>query len=206
MIKYLIWDFDGVICNSKAIAFRNHNKICEKYGLPKIKEDADYMQVINDKALNKYISKDSIAKYYEEHRNLMLEECEKYNVFDKVIKFIGNIKVESIIITATYEQIVKRVLRNNGYDYRKFKSIIGRETKGNKKDKITNLCKALNVDFSEIIYIGDTITDIEFCNELNIPVIAVGYGYCNPEVFNVEKTIKVCETEDMLIECIKSII
>lgn len=35
MIKYLMWDFDGVICNSKAVAFRNHNKICKKYGLPK---------------------------------------------------------------------------------------------------------------------------------------------------------------------------
>lgn len=164
------------------------------------------MKVINDKALNKYISKDSIASYYEEHRNLMLEECEKYSVFDKVIKLIENIKVESIIITATYEQIVKRVLRNNGYDYRKFKFIIDRETKGNKKDKITKLCNTLNIDFSEIIYIGDTITDVEFCNELNIPVIAVGYGYCEPSIFSNKNVLQVCDSEDKLIEFIKSII
>ena len=88
MIKYLIWDFDGVICNSKKIAFENHNKICHKYNLPSIKKDSDYLKVISDEKLKKYISSDEISLYYRDHRELMYKNCREYKVFNKIIEFI----------------------------------------------------------------------------------------------------------------------
>ena len=31
MIKYFIWDFDGVICDSRDVAFNVHNKVRKNY-------------------------------------------------------------------------------------------------------------------------------------------------------------------------------
>ena len=68
-----------------------------------------------------------------------------------------------------------------------------------------NICKNLNISNNEIIYIGDTINDIEFCEKLKIPIIAVGYGYCHPSVLNKRNVLKVCKSEDELINYIKMV-
>lgn len=206
MIKFIVWDFDGVICDSKKIAFDVHNGIREKYNqLPKIQDEYDYAKMMNsgyDESLSKYLNKEQIDRYFLEHREKMLERKYEFKVYSKVLRYIQKNQINSAIITATYEKLVKDVLKNNGYESNIFKYILGRETNGNKANKLYDLCNTLNIEKDEIVYIGDTLSDIEFCSKLEIPIICVGYGYFPVDLLVNHKVLKICNTQEELIEYI----
>ena len=208
MIKYLIWDFDGVICDSKNIAFEIHNQIAKRQKkLPMIYNEYDYAKIMNegyDESLGKYLNKDEINQYFFEHREAMYKRRMEFKLHSKVVDFIKNNKIPSIIITATYEKLVLDVLKNNGYDGNMFKNIFGRETEGSKVEKLNNLCQKRKIKKDEIVYIGDTLSDIEFCKKVNIPIISVGYGYCPPELFKKKEILKLCNSEEELVNYIST--
>lgn len=113
--------------------------------------------------------------------------------------------IPSIIITATYEKLVKYILKNNGYDEKIFENILGRETEGGKSEKICKTLEKLNLDSSEVVYIGDTLNDVNFCNKMGINIIAVGYGYCPKKVFKDSDIFSLCNTQEELIKFINQI-
>lgn len=202
-IKYLIWDFDGVLCDSKTEAFKVHNYLCKKFkSLPKINNENDYAKLINnkyDKALSRYLSNEEIQEYFKLHRDKMYEIRNQLKTFNEVIRFIKNVKIDSIILMSTYCKLVKDVLENNGYKSNIFRKIIGREDSGSKSDKMKKLLKYLDVKNEEVLYIGDTMNDVEFCKELNIPIIAVSYGYCAKDSFMETDVISISDTQNELI-------
>ena len=209
MIKYFIWDFDGVICDSAELAFKAHNEICIEYNmLPKILNCYDYAKLIEggyDESLMRYLSKKELNDYFYKHREMIYEKRSELKLFSMVIENIKNKKIPSIIITSTYEKVVKDVLRNNGYKSEMFKEIIGREKEGSKAEKLLRLCKSFNIQLNEIVYIGDSLSDIDFCNKLGVNIIAVSYGYCPKEVFENKNILKLCNNESELIDYINVI-
>lgn len=209
MIKYFIWDFDGVICDSADLAFEIHNEICNYYtNLPKVSNCYDYANLIQggyDESLMKYLSKEQLNDYFYKHREKIYEKRNELKLFLMVIEDIKNNKIPSIIITSTYEKVVKDVLQNNGYKLDLFKEVIGREKKGSKAEKLIELCKRLNIQLNEIIYIGDSLSDVDFCNKLGVNIIAVSYGYCPKEVFKNKNVLKLCNNEIELIDYINVI-
>lgn len=206
MIKYIIWDFDGVICDSRQMAFKIHNDISKKYkGLPMILSQNDYAKFVNqgyDESLSRYLDKNQIDEYFFENREEMFKNRQSLEVFSNIVNFIEKDKIPSIIITATYQKLVEDVLINNGYNKNMFSYILGRETKGSKAEKLENVCKELNLSKNEVIYIGDTLSDVAFCNNIGINIICVGYGYCPSLVFEGKNVLSICDTEEKLIEYI----
>lgn len=210
MIKYLIWDFDGVLCNSKHEAFSAHNKICKKFQkLPHIYNETDYAEVFNcqyDMAIAKYLSKEEIEEYFETHRKIMISKKDSYNLYEKIFQCINHFKQKSIIITSTSAELVRYIIKNNGYNSNIFVEIIGRETEGSKSIKLIDLCSRYNLNKEkEIIYIGDTLNDVITCEKLNIPVIAISYGYSDKKAFTNKNVLTICECQEELIDFINNI-
>lgn len=203
MIKCLVWDFDGVLCDSRSVAFKMHNKISYKYNLPKVTSKKDYSEILDNNALNKYLSPVEIEKYYYEHRKLMYDYRNNLKLFNDVVEFIKNTSIKSILITATYEKLVREVFIKEGYDPLIFEYILGRETVGGKKDKVQKVYELLNVNEGEILYIGDTLNDVNFCSNLNIPILVSGYGYSEVGVANSKGVLEICDSELDLINYLK---
>lgn len=206
MIKYLIWDFDGVICNSRSIAFKVHNIISYEYNLKKIKSRSDYLKILDNNTLNRCLSTADVDNYYEKHRTFMYKYRDDLKLFDDVVEYIKNNNIESIIITATYEKLVKDVFIKEGYSPLIFKYILGRETFGGKNEKVDKLCDLLNISKNEILYIGDTINDVNFCSNMNIPILVSGYGYSNVDGNSSKSILKVCKTRSSLINTLKKLL
>lgn len=209
MIKYFIWDFDGVICDSRDVAFNVHNKVRKNYkSLPTINNGIEYARLMNgeyDESLERYLTKKEKDSYFLEHREEMYRRKAEFKVFNKIVNFIQDENIPSIIITATYEKLVKYILKNNGYDEKIFENILGRETEGGKSEKICKTLEKLNLDSSEVVYIGDTLNDVNFCNKMGINIIAVGYGYCPKKVFKDSDIFSLCNTQEELIKFINQI-
>ena len=47
-MEYYIFDFDGVIGNSRKLTFHIHNKISDKYGLDKVYSSDDYLNIVDN--------------------------------------------------------------------------------------------------------------------------------------------------------------
>ncbi len=208
MVKYLVWDFDGVLCDSLKIAYEAHNDICIKYNMKlKTKSIEEYKEIINSKdSPFNCLNRIELEKYFCEHRKKMYKRKDELKIFDNILKIIEEISIPSIIITATYEKLVKYVIKNNYHDTKVFKEIIGRERFQTKKDRLENFNKKYNIRNNEVIYIGDSLSDIQFCNEQGVRIIVVTYGYCPKEILIKQNVEKICDNIDQIKEYIDNII
>lgn len=202
--KCLIWDFDGVLCDSLNKAVDIHNVIAKQkiVEVPFVSSRDSYSACLDN--FFKSMDDQEIDKYYLAHRELMYEHRKEFPLFCAIIRFIINCRIPSVILTATYEKLVVDVLKNNDIDYLVFKEIIGREIPGNKLSKIKSFLEKYNLQNYEVLAIGDSPSDMTFCHCCGIPFIAVGYGYYSFEVFDVTQVVGVCKTEYELINLIQT--
>ena len=181
-IKCIVWDFDGVLCDSKEIAVEVHNSICrtnhfDEYVITPVNT---YEDVILSMKLKQTI----IDKYFLLHRDGMFSKRGNMKLFSDVVDYIKQNNMMSVILTATYEKLVIDVLNANGLDTKLFSGIIGRETPGTKESKIYDLLARYNLRNNEVLYIGDSPSDVQFCENVGIPIIVVTYGYFSKKYFD----------------------
>lgn len=201
--KCLIWDFDGVICNSLNVAIQVHNLIAktELSVIKEVKDRESYTKELS--SIITQLDQEHLFQYYLAHRNHMFERRFKLSLFEDVIIFIQKCKIPSVILTATYEKLVVDVLSNNNINSQLFSEIIGRETNGTKLTKIEEFLSRHHLKASEVLAIGDSPTDMEFCKNTGIPFIAVGYGYYSPADFDKKYTLNICNTPHSLAKCLE---
>lgn len=209
MIKYLIWDFDGVICDSMEVAFKCHNALAARYKtLPFIHSPDDYVSIFSgefESSLEKYVKKCEVCRYFDLHRELLYRNKDQIKIFPGVIDFIKNFCCESVILTSASEKFLKEILLERFPDYEKFfKIIIGRERNGNKSDKLLWLCNTFRVSTQEILYIGDTLSDVFYCNMAKVPIICVGYGYSPASAFRDKEVLYLANTRKHLFRFLMS--
>ena len=77
------------------------------------------------------------------------------------------------------EKTIKKVFEQSNVPINKLLYIYGRETSGTKTTKIESILKDLKLNKTDIVYIGDTYSDILFCEKLGIKILVSNYGYSN---------------------------
>ena len=73
---------------------------------------------------------------------------------------------------------METILNNYSKDVlQKFDEVYGREIQGSKIEKINNILCKYGLKKCEVLYVGDTVSDILTCKEIGIDIVAVGYGF-----------------------------
>jgi len=181
MIKYVIFDFDGTLVDSKDIAIASINKLSEKYKFKRIiEEEIEHLRKLSIvekcKALNVPVYKLPIwaVEFYTLYRNAM----KSLHMFEGVREMLFELKnrgYEVAIISSNSEQIIREFLKKHKVDIINkihcSKNIFG-------KDKIIKRFLSKNkLSSSQVIYVGDEHRDIVACKKNNIKVIWVGWGF-----------------------------
>lgn len=112
--------------------------------------------------------------YYFEDGN----ECKKFNTRDGMgLKIIRELGIKTGIITGEKTKIVSNRAKKLKIDY----VFMGVE---NKLEIINKLCSELNLEYSQILYVGDDINDLEVLKK-------VKYSCCP---FDAQKQVKqICQ-------------
>ena len=199
MITY-IFDFDGVICDSKKVIYEIHNKLAKKYGLRNINNSYEYLKYIDNNNIERVIEEKEIKDYYIECNKYYNSKLDELKLFPYIKKIINESKDRIVIITSTYEDFVYKVLKNCGI--KKDVYVLGKSVKPNKTDRLEIYLEKNNVKKDDIIYIGDTMNDYLFCEQCGIKMIGTNYGYSDLTQIE-DKLLYLFNTDKDLYEYIK---
>jgi len=170
-MENIIFDFDGVICDTVDELYKIHNRILEKIS------KKDMLNNVFDKNPREYIKKFSSEKIDEfegewkkHYKTLEVEKeikqelsilSKKYNLF---------------IVSSNTEYNLKYYLNKNGMnDF--FKDIYGVETHHLKYDKFKLLFDKYNLTLEKSIFVTDTLGDLIEANKFSLKSIAVDFGF-----------------------------
>lgn len=176
-MEYYIFDFDGVIGNSRDLTFDIHNSIASKYGLDKVHSQDDYLNIVDNFNWKKIMKDEDIVKYYSECNKYYEKNLSKVKLYPYIKKLLQNSSKEIVIITSTFEKFVYDILKYNGID--KKINVIGKKTKPSKIERFELFLDNNKIKRENIIYIGDTMYDYIFCKKSGIRMIGSNYGYSN---------------------------
>lgn len=157
------WDFDGVLADSRAQAWRTASEILALLGIT--------VEIGSQETFRKYFTRSEIfpqadtATLRGMHRMVMNTRTHLIQLFP-CISLVARLSVPSEVVTSGLASVAQKVLGDHA---RTFTRIRGREV-----DSKRELLRSLS---SESVFVTDTVVDVARCRELSLGVIAVGWGY-----------------------------
>ncbi len=191
--KCVIFDFDGVIANTKQIAFLILQELETSIKIEDLEEFAK-------------------GNVYESQKYVMTKE--KQYVFDKkqatllttdllfpISSLIEKLSKSYVlyIVSSSQEQTIQTFLeQTNLNNY--FQKIYGKTTHLSKIVKFQMIFDEHGLTADECIFITDTSGDLKEAKQVCIPSIGVTWGYHSREILQQEKNLIICDTVDELSE------
>jgi phosphoglycolate phosphatase len=179
MLKYIVFDFDGTLVNSKDVFITAFNQLAEKHRFEKIQhEKIDHLRTLSIPARCKQLrvplykipllTGEFLSLYKKCAHEIQLADGMKA-VLDELVK----VGYKIAVISSNSENIIKLVLDKNGIshvtDVYCYNKLFG-------KDKIIGkFLRKKKLTSDEIIYVGDEHRDVIACKKNNVKIIWVSW-------------------------------
>lgn len=203
--SHFIFDFDGVICDSLRFAVEEFNRIRMTHfpTLPIVQGQADMTVVYRGSlrtCLYTWLSVDDSKRFFDLHSAAMADRAIDLALFEGIAETLASLGRDGCsIVTSAYSHAVSAILdKDPFFDRQCIYQIAGRELRQSKTEKIKNILSGLSLAAREAVYVGDLESDILYCAQVPIDIIAVGYGYHPHEYLNTKKpTFCVSSVEEL---------
>ncbi len=184
-IKYIIFDFDGVIADSFSKFLDVYGKIHDEYNFPDLspKEILELRNLTAGEIFKKFnISKFLLLKLFWRYRMEMRGKFSDVKIFPGIKNVVASLHAQNYhlgIVSHTSEKNIREVLKANNLEYFDFVESMNPLTVYfyQKAQALRSILKKYHLTTDEVIYIGDQTTDIEESHKAGIKIISVGWGY-----------------------------
>ncbi|MCL6592073.1 MAG: HAD-IA family hydrolase [Firmicutes bacterium] len=181
MIKYIIFDFDGTLVDSKDVTITVLNQMAEKLNFKPLKpEDIEYFRKlpVTDRCKELGIplyklprwAADFYKLYYPLLQNVLLVDGMK-----EALAEINNHGYRIAVISSNSAEIIQEFLKKNQID--SISQVLSTNRVFGKHRVIKKLLKSSGLKKSEAIYVGDEHRDIRACQKAGIKIIWVAWGF-----------------------------
>ena len=174
--KYILFDFDGVIADSFAVAFEVNNMIC-----PHVTHD-DYRRAfegnVND--WKEPFHTDDCRRDLDFFKEYVPKMKKEVKVFDGMLEVIENLSrnYTLIIISSTVTSPIKEfMIWHNKTQC--FAEIMGNDVHKSKAEKIKMVFSKYKINNQQCLFITDTLGDIKEASHMGVDTIAVTWGFHN---------------------------
>ncbi len=203
MIKLLIFDYDGVLFDTKNIAFNLVTKACKKFCKFSIDNWKDFIDIYKSNFYDAMRKRGVRKKDLEKMTAFSIKELKKKKLhihpgIKSVIKKLSKTHTLAVI-SSNYDDIMKKNLKKNGI-LDNFHYILGTEEGESKRKKIASLLKKTKTSKSEAVFITDTVGDIKEARKSGIKVMAVTWGFHSKAILKKAKPGFVVENAEQMIE------
>ena len=184
--RHIIWDFNGTLLDDVDLVVRVMNKMLERRALPSISRE-DYLDVFDFPVIDYYIilGFDFTKELYDDVDLEFINEYYRNGYIaalqpgaDRILKLLRKSMITQSVLSASQTGYLKEHLEVLGVkEY--FGLLNGLDDiKGAKKtDKGREHITALGIDPGEILYIGDTLHDLEVADSIGCDHLLVSNGH-----------------------------
>lgn len=202
MVKNIIFDFDGTIANTEALAYHIYEMIVSEYEINKLTKDEfeDLKKVsMYEKFKRHQISIFKLPKLASKAVRIlsqMMDEVDPYGGMIDTIKLLHEKGFNLFIVSSNSKKNIKRFL--DRHDLNVFTGIFGRARYFGKEKILLKLLKKYDLEGHSTVYIGDEVRDIVSCRNVGIPILSVTWGFDDPEFLYQENDGSVVDTVEQL--------
>jgi phosphoglycolate phosphatase len=185
LIRYLLFDFDGTLVDSRAVAFDILNEVAIRHGYPPIRHSE--MAVLSRLPLKERLRQYGVPVY--KVPKLALELRRRYGerlahvpVYRGMVPVIRelNRKYRMSILSSNEPESIRHVLRTAGLEL--FDPIDASFNLFGKSAKIKSFLRKTGCARQELLYIGDELRDVEASREAGVRCVAVSWGFDSREL------------------------
>ena len=170
----MIWDADGVLLDSRRLAWRSAERIAAAFGInTTIQSQNEFRNLFGVGRESKVLQPDECKIARQLHRLIMRRYASEIPINSEVLAIASRIQLPSVIITSAYAETVRTSLGLHGA---LFQAILGREL-GSKSDLLTPFSHGQR----KVIGITDSVIDVERYERAGIKALLVGWGYETPD-------------------------
>jgi len=203
LIKLLLFDYDGVLFDTKQIAYKLVKKTCEKFCDFKIRNEHDFTELYKSNFYEGMRKRGVKRKELDKISAFAIKELKKKKLhihrgIKSTIKLLSQMH-EIAVISSNYDDVMKRNLKQNKI-LEHFHYIYGTEEGESKKIKIKKLMKKAKAKKAEAVFITDTVGDIKEAKKAGIKTLAVTWGFHNKSTLKKAKPDYMANTPKEILE------
>lgn len=183
---YLVFDFDGTLADSFSLimkcfltVFHNHGLQITKEGVDKYfgpSEEGILINVFGEEE-GKKIFFDKYLPFYKKYHQEYLPSIDKSII--SILDYLKSKDIPIILLTGRSSESCDISLKFLKLDQYFMKIYTGSIHGINKPDSFKKLMKDLNVKAENLLYIGDSLKDVESCRSVGVKIISVAYYNLN---------------------------
>jgi len=187
MIKAVIFDFDGVIADSRKAIYHIYKAVCREMGIKFYTSLSEFTQNLDGNYKNFYVKlgiKESqferANEIYKKHYLRFEKEMRPFREIAGVLASLKKRGIKIAISSNTHEFIIRRLLKRFGFGKYIGTVVGGKDINKLKPDpaQILIAMQKLGVKRSECVFVGDMEVDMIAGRAAHVAkVIAVTYGY-----------------------------
>ncbi|KAA0992211.1 HAD-IA family hydrolase [Dyadobacter aurulentus] len=185
MVKYVIFDFDGTLADSREVFVPLYNQIARKHNYRPIEPDGlEYLKTLSIRERCRYLKVPLyripfLASEFLGLYKAALSQVKLFKGIEELINALHNNGLQIAIISTNSERNISDFLAANGID--KISKIYCSTSLFGKDKLIRGFLKKYNLKPNEVLYVGDEVRDIEACKKAGVKIAWVSWGYDSME-------------------------
>jgi phosphoglycolate phosphatase len=177
----LIFDFDGTIADTLSAIIRLVNEHASEFNIkPLVDKDVDELRGMSNIDIIKRFKIPLVKVPYmilhgQKELNQRIDQMTLFPGMKDLILGLKGLGFRLGILTSNSRENVQKFLRAQTLDV--FDFIHAEQNFFGKNWALLHLLKKHSLKRDEVLYVGDEVRDIEACQKVGVPVVAVSWGF-----------------------------
>lgn len=190
MLKYVVFDFDGTLVDSREISIEAVNRLADRYRFKRLEQgELEKMKRLSlaEKCRLLKVPLHKLPMWASEFYKLYRQAMNDLLLFDGIKELLDGLNGRGYrlaVISSNSEQNIRDFLTRSGVDY--ISQVFCSNNVFGKDKIIRNFLHKSGLKPSEVIYVGDEQRDIVACKRSGIKVIWVDWGLDTSELAEKE--------------------
>ena len=185
MVRYVIFDFDGTIADSRYLAFDVYNEHAKTFDFRQIKKEElpmlrnmSTVQRLRFMGAALWKLPKILFSAMTAYRN-RLDEIQDYAGVEPLLRELQQLGYHLQILSSNTEENINGYLTQHRLDM--FEAVYHASFLKGKAKTLREFISDKNIHVEQVLYIGDEVRDIEACRKVGVMICSVTWGFDSTE-------------------------
>ncbi len=179
MQKYVFFDFDGTLADTLDLVLKFGEEVSKEFSLRPIAREEFKRHSMREALRLMGFPTHKLPEFVLRVKTHIRQNIDSVLLFPDIADMLKDINRNGfrlVVLSSNSKENIEHVLQTNGL-VDQVSGIISDSSVFGKHKVIARALKRLNLSRDNIIYVGDEVRDIEACDKIRVPIIAVSWGW-----------------------------